>query len=114
VTLGESKQIFEDWNADKISVLLVHAASVAHGLNLQHGSAQDIIWHSLTFDLEIYDQLNARLARSGQKHKRIFSHLIVARDTTDEARLQALRRKAKTQRGFLEALRDYCKTASRR
>lgn len=111
VTRSEENKIFAAWNADEIEVLLVQATSISHGLNLQLGSAQDIIWHSITYDLEVYDQLNARLARSGTKHDRIFSHLIVARDTVDDAKLLALRRKDKTQRAFLNALKEY---ASRR
>lgn len=107
VSAKESGKLIDDWNADKIEVLLVNAQSVSHGLNLQLGSAQNIIWHSITWDLEIFEQLNARLARQGTKHDQIFVHLIVARNTTDESRLRALRSKDKTQRGFLAALKEY-------
>ena len=109
VSLRQAKTIFAEWNQDKYPGLLVHGASVSHGLNLQLGSARDVIWHSLTHDYEVFDQLNRRLARPGSRHDRVFSHLIVARDTTDEARLANLRRKGKVQDGFLEALREYAK-----
>lgn len=107
VPLTRANEIFKEWNQDKFPVLLVHGASVSHGLNLQMGSARDVIWHSLTHDFEIFDQLNHRLARPGSKHERIFSHMILAQRTTDEARMRNLRRKEKTQTGFLDALKEY-------
>jgi len=109
VSLKESERLCDAWNRDEFPVMLVQATSVSRGLNLQRGSAQDVIWHSLTFDLEVFQQLNGRLARQGSKHDRIFSHLIVVNGTTDEARLRALRSKDKTQQAFLAALREYAK-----
>lgn len=113
VTLAQAKAIFAAWNQDAFPVLLVHGASVSHGLNLQMGSARDVIWHSLTHDYEVFDQLNRRLARPGSKHDRIFSHMIVASHTTDEARLRNLKRKEKTQNDFLSALREYARERRR-
>lgn len=95
------------WNAGELPVLLCHPGSVGHGLNLQKGPAQHIAWFSMTFDYDHYDQLIRRLRRQGSAHSRIFNHLLVAKNTTDEARLLALRRKGSAQTSFLNALRDY-------
>lgn len=103
----ETDKIIDDWNADKIPVLPVHPQTVSHGLNMQKGSATHIIWHSLTWNFEDYDQLIRRLRRQGSRHKRIFVHHIVARDTVDEAKLRALKSKNRTQAGFLAALKKY-------
>ena len=99
VNAKDSKEILRRWNEDDIPVLLVHPQTVSHGLNMQKGSARHIIWHSLIYDYEIYQQLNRRLIRQGSKQDRIFVHHIVARNTVDEAKLSALRRKAKSQAG---------------
>lgn len=54
---------------------LIHPASAGHGLNLQEGGST-IVWFSLTWSLELYQQLNARLYRQGQKHTVIIEHLV--------------------------------------
>lgn len=109
VSANESSRLIDLWNRDALPGLLVHPQAMAHALNLQHGSACTIIWHSIIYDRELYDQLNRRLRRQGSKQKNIFLHHIVARDTTDEARMQALKRKGKVQTNFLEALKEYAR-----
>lgn len=107
VSVARSRVILADWNADKIPMLFVHPKAMSHGLNMQYGTAQHIIWHSLTYDYEDYDQLIRRLRRQGSRHDVIFVHQIVAKDTVDEPKLAALRKKGKTQSGFLDALKAY-------
>ena len=97
--------IINDWNAGKIPVLLAHPMSAGHGLNLQ-GSGHAVIWYSLTWSLEVYEQFIRRLWRQGQKN-RIVVHHIIAKDTVDEAIMLAIRRKDKTQQNLLNAVRDY-------
>lgn len=97
--------IISDWNAGKIPVLLAHPMSAGHGLNLQ-GSGHAVIWYSLTWSLEVYEQFIRRLWRQGQKNH-IVVHHIVARDTVDEAIMSAVKRKDKTQQKLLNAVRDY-------
>lgn len=50
----------DDWNPGKIPLALIHPASADHGLNLQDGGCT-IVWFGLTWSLELYQQLNARL-----------------------------------------------------
>lgn len=111
--LNEKDPTVELWNDDRIPVLLVNAQSMAHGLNLQYGTARNILWHSVTYDRELYDQLNMRIARQGQTASSIFSHFIVATNTTDEAKIKALKKKGKVQDNFLSALREYAKEKGR-
>ena len=59
-----TKKEIEDWNEGKIPVALIHPASAGHGLNLQEGGST-IAWFSLTWSLELYQQLNARLTKKG-------------------------------------------------
>jgi SNF2 family DNA or RNA helicase len=97
--------IIAAWNAGDIPVLLAHPMSAGHGLNLQ-GAGHAVIWYSLTWSLEIYEQFIRRLWRQGQKNH-IVVHHIIARDTVDEAILMAVQRKDKTQQKLLNAVRDY-------
>jgi len=105
----ESDRLIDAWNRDELSVLLLNAQSVAHGLNFQYGTARNIIWHSITYDRELFDQLNMRLARQGSKYNSIFAHFIVATNTVDVPKMQALRQKGKRQDEFLLALKQYAK-----
>jgi SNF2 family DNA or RNA helicase len=100
-------KIIKSWNAGEIPVLLAHPMSAGHGLNLQ-GSGHAVIWYSLTWSLETYEQFIRRLWRQGQKNH-IVVHHIIARDTVDEAILSAVKRKDKTQQKLLDAVRDYVK-----
>ena len=89
-TIDKSKDI-DDWNAGKIPVACIHPASAGHGLNLQAGGST-IVWFGLTWSLELYQQLNARLWRQGQKETVVIHHVITA-DTHDEDVMRALERK---------------------
>lgn len=100
-------KIIADWNAGETPVLLAHPMSAGHGLNLQ-GSGHAVIWYSLTWSLEVYEQFIRRLWRQGQKNH-IVVHHIMAKDTVDEAIMMAIRRKDKTQQTLLNAVRDYIK-----
>ena len=92
-----------DWNAGEIDILLAHPASVAYGLNLQEGGS-DVVWFGLNWNLELYQQANARLHRQGQKHT-VYIHHILAAGTVDEDVMNALQRKGDCQAALLEALK---------
>jgi SNF2 family DNA or RNA helicase len=97
--------VIDDWNTGKTSVLLAHPMSAGHGLNLQ-GTGHAVIWYSLTWSLEIYEQFIRRLWRQGQKNHIVVHHIMV-KDTIYEAIMMAIRRKDKTQQTLLTAVRDY-------
>lgn len=92
------------WNSHELDVLLLHPASAGHGLNLQEGGSV-IIWYCLpNFNLELYQQANARLYRQGQKEKVRVYHLLVD-DSIDVDMMNAIAKKEVTQSTLLEALR---------
>lgn len=93
----------DDWNAVKIPLALIHPASAGHGLNLQDGGCT-IVWFGLTWSLELYQQLNARLWRQGQKHTVVIHH-IVTKGTHDEDVMRALENKDTRQSALIEAVR---------
>ena len=98
-------ELEEEWNKGNIERIIANTHLIAHGLNLQ-GGGRAVILHSITWDLEDYEQLWRRIRRSGQKYKTWLYH-IVARNTVDKAMMGALKRKAKTQRDLLDAFRAY-------
>ena len=93
----------DDWNAGRIPLALIHPASAGHGLNLQDGGCT-IVWFGLTWSLELYQQLNARLWRQGQKHTVVIHH-IVTKGTHDEDVLRALECKDTRQTALIDAVR---------
>lgn len=100
----ENEDDVRDWNAGKIDVLLLHPASAGHGLNLQRGG-HIAIWYTLpNWNLELYQQANARIYRQGQKQN-VTIYQIIARGTVDEDMLDALEHKNITQKALIEALR---------
>jgi SNF2 family DNA or RNA helicase len=107
VPAARFREIERAWNAGDIPILLAQPQSVAHGLNLQ-GTKAAVIWHSLTWNLEDYEQFIRRVWRQGQT-ERVVVHHIVAKDTIDEAIMMMLKTKDRTQKALLNALRDYAR-----
>lgn len=98
-TAGDIKQ----WNKGMIDLALIHPASAGHGLNLQSGGST-LVWFSLTWSLELYQQTNARLYRQGQKNTVVIYHLIT-KNTIDEDIMKSLKRKDKTQESLMRAVK---------
>ena len=99
----ETAEDIHDWNTGAIPVALIHPASAGHGLNLQDGGA-NVVWFSLPWSLELYQQLNARVWRQGQRETVVIGHL-VAKGTVDEDILKALERKDSMQEAMMAAVR---------
>ena len=99
----KSAENISDWNAGKIKMLLAHPASDGHGLNLQYGG-NIIVWYSLTWSLEFYQQANKRLHRSGQ-NKPVIIHHLIAKNTIDETVMKVLSDKNSRQENLLSALK---------
>lgn len=100
--IDTSKDI-DDWNAGKIQVAFIHPASAGHGLNLQAGGST-IVWFGLTWSLELYQQLNARLWRQGQQHTVVIHH-IITKGTHDEDVMRALELKDTRQSALIAAVK---------
>lgn len=91
------------WNMGMINLALIHPASAGHGLNLQSGGST-LVWFSLTWSLELYQQTNARLYRQGQKDTVVIHHLIT-KNTIDEDIMKSIKRKDKTQEALMRAVK---------
>ena len=104
VELSTSTQVLNDWNAGKIKLLLVHPKSAGYGLNAQYGGSI-IVWYGLTWSLELYEQMNARLYRQGQKNTVKIIH-IIAKKCIDELILESLHKKNKGQKQMLDFIKN--------
>ena len=80
-TLDDERAV-ERWNAGEIELLLVHPKSAGHGLNLQFGGCK-IVFLSLPWSLELYEQTIGRLRRSGQRHD-VWCYIMLTNKTIDE------------------------------
>lgn len=102
VVTYESEGDLKQWNAGNIDVLLAHPASTAFGLNMQEGGHY-IVWFGTGWNLELYQQANARLYRQGQKYPVTVYQLICA-NTVDERASAALEGKKGVQQSLLDSL----------
>jgi SNF2 family DNA or RNA helicase len=103
VSQTRATQIIADWNAGKIPILIGHPQSIGHGLNLQ-GGGRHILFFSLDYNLETYQQFIKRLARQGQSAEHVFIHHLVFDKTIDEHILNTLESKGTLQKGLLDFL----------
>jgi len=101
--------ILDEWKAGKHKCILIHPQSAAHGVDgLQHG-CRHIIFFSLIWSAENYQQVIERIGparRQGLKEPTVI-HLIIAKNTVDVAIRIANQEKAATQAGFQSALKKY-------
>lgn len=108
----DSEASLKRWNAGQIQVGLAHPASTGHGLNLQDGG-NTICWFSPTWSLELYQQMNARLYRQGQKAETVVITHIVTKGTVDSRVLKALAEKDRIQEALIDAVKAEVKRIGR-
>lgn len=96
---SERTRIFNEFQkTEKIRVLVAHPGTMAHGLTLTRAST--IIWASPTTSLELYEQANARITRSGQGQNTFIVH--IAGTKVEQHVYSRLRKKAQLQGALLE------------
>ena len=92
------------WNAGKIELLLIHPKSAGHGLNLQHGGCH-MVFVSLPWSLELYEQTVGRLHRGGQPHA-VWVYVMLTEKTIDERIWASLHDKRAVSDIAMEELKD--------
>ena len=98
----QGEKDLNDWNTGQIDVLLAHPASTAYGLNMQQGGHY-IVWFGTGWNLEHYQQANARLHRQGQQHP-VQVYKLICAGTVDEKASAALEGKKGVQQSLLDSL----------
>lgn len=90
------------WNSGAVQIMLAHPSSTAYGLNLQNGGHR-IVWFSTGWNLELYQQANARLHRQGQSHA-VMVYNLISEGTVDEKMASVLRGKEGVQTGVMKGI----------
>ena len=102
VTL-DAPDAIERWNRGEVELFAIHPKSAGHGLNLQHGGCH-MVFLSLPWSLELYEQTVGRLHRSGQKSD-VWVYALMTEKTVDEKIWGALHGKRSVSEIALEALK---------
>lgn len=100
----ESEEDIRSWNKNEIAVGLIHPLSCGHGLNLQ-GAGDTIVWYSIPWSLEAYEQTVARLYRQGQKSSKVVVIHLVTAGTIDEQIVKSLNDKSMDQNSLIDAVK---------
>jgi len=103
ITTLDDDDAIARWNAGAVRILAVHPKSAGHGLNLQHGG-QHMVFLSLPWSLELFEQTVGRLHRSGQRHD-VWVYVLMTEKTVDEKIWGALHDKRSVSDIALEALK---------
>lgn len=106
-------ELEQRWNRGEIPLLFGHPQSIGHGLNLQ-GSAQNVCWHSMTWNRENYDQFVGRIWRQGNKFSKVFVHHLLAEGTIDEVMLGAIDSKGTVEQALFDGLRKMAASKRRK
>jgi len=104
VTFSGEPDILRDWNAGRIRLMLCQPASVQYGLNMQQGG-HIIVWYTPTWNLEQYQQANARLHRQGQERP-VLCYRLICEGTIDERVIRAVNGKHSAQESLLAMIRE--------
>jgi len=93
----------DDWRAGKIPVWVANPASLSHGIDGIQDSCSTIVWMSLTYSLEQYEQTNARILRTGQD-KAATIYRIMAAECIDWVVASALENKSEGQSALMASV----------
>ena len=93
----------DDWRAGKIPVWVANPASLSHGIDGIQDSCSTIVWMSLTYSLEQYEQTNARILRTGQD-KAATIYRIMAAESIDWVVASALENKSEGQSALMASV----------
>ena len=100
----DDPDVIARWNRGEVELLLVHPKSAGHGLNLQYGGCH-MVFLSLPWSLELYEQTVGRLHRSGQTRD-VWVYVMMTDKTIDERIWAALHDKRAVSDTAIEELKD--------
>ena len=100
---SDDPDIVDRWNRGEVELLAAHPKSFGHGINLQ--GQQHMVFLSLPWSLELYEQAVGRLHRGGQKHA-VWVYVMITDKTIDERIWGALHDKRAVSDIALEELKN--------
>ena len=103
IQTADDADVVSRWNRGEIPLLAAHPKSFGHGINLQ--GQQHMVFLSLPWSLELYEQAVGRLHRGGQKHD-VWVYVMMTEKTIDERIWAALHNKRAVSDVALEELKN--------
>lgn len=105
----KTAKVIQDWKDGNIRLMIGHPASIGHGIDGLQEAGHIVVWFGMNWSLELYEQLNLRIAeRQGQTQTSLIIR-ILCNDTVDLAVADAIERKTDDQEGLKAALQRYRK-----
>jgi SNF2 family DNA or RNA helicase len=95
----EVRNAIDDWKEGKIEILF---SNITRGLNLQ-GEGGAVIYYSLPWSLEKFQQFYMRIHRQGQK-RRVIVYRLIVKESVDEDIVQALYESEGDEKKFFKAM----------
>ena len=105
VEFSGEPEVLQAWNEGRIRLMLCQPASVQYGLNMQAGG-HIIVWYTPTWNLEQYQQANARLHRQGQERP-VLCYRLICEGTIDNRVIDAISAKDTAQESLLAMIREF-------
>lgn len=103
---NQTERVINDWNNGKIKLMIGHPASMGHGIDGLQDNGSILVWFGLNWSLELYEQMNGRLDRQGQKHP-VSIIRILCNDTVDLAVMDAIDKKSDDQMSLKDSIQRY-------
>jgi len=94
------------WKSGDCLLMIGHPASMGHGIDGLQDRGNTLVWFGLTWSLDLYEQMNARIRRQGQGRP-VMCHRIMVTKTVDQIQAIALDSKATTQDGLRRSVKQY-------
>jgi hypothetical protein len=95
-------KMIDQWNQRKFKLMFIHPASAAHGIELQFGGSQLVVF-DLFHSAELFEQLIYRLNRRGQEGI-VTAHLLTAQNTVDRVVAKRLQQMEDAQQAMYDRL----------
>jgi SNF2 family DNA or RNA helicase len=96
------------WKTGDCPLMIGHPGSMGYGFNGLQDSGSIIVWFGLTWSLDHYMQMSARIRRQGQKES-VMCHRILTKDTFDEIQMDRIEGKHELQKDLRVSIEDYIK-----
>ena len=96
------------WKTGDCPLMIGHPGSMGYGFNGLQDSGSIIVWFGLTWSLDHYMQMSARIRRQGQKEP-VICHRILTKDTFDEIQMDRIEGKHELQKDLRVSIEDYIK-----
>jgi SNF2 family DNA or RNA helicase len=109
VYFDDSPATLARFRRGEIPLLFLHPASAAHGIDGMQDACNIVVWFSMTWNLEEFEQLVERIGPTRQVqaglHRTVYCHMLVAEHTVEEEMVERIDTKATVQDSLRQAMK---------